>query len=578
MLFVHALIRAACVPLVHDEATSFLAYAQSGHFLPFDSMWDANNHYLSTLLGMLGYKLFGLHALALRWASLSAFVLFVWSAWRVGGHVRHRTVRWCLWSALLMCPMLFDLFSLYRGYGLAMAFFLFAVDSSVRYFRCGERRALMGGLFAMGLANAALLALVPMWSVLLGIQLIGALWHERSLPVRERWRTIAIWIILGLLPLLGAAGLSFILARFGLLFHGGTSGFMDVTVGSLARTVLGSGSALVMIAASAVVVLSTVVAFDRSRSTKEFTRPVFVVGLLLWGEVVLRIVLARIFGINYAEDRTALHMLLLAIVLVAFAADALTERVRKGSAWAFVLLVLPIRFLLTLNVDSTMLWPEQHIPERFVRRVQQVERELGRPAVVGAHRLSGLVWSLECRMLGSEGDVNALGWPSGSHDVRIVDQRFFDADMTGYALTDSAPANGLRLLVRDPPVSTAVLLDTTFVVASTTVERDTVMVLDAAALRDGELLLEVSGSLDSPAASLDPRLCVVVFDANGRPVHSDLVMLSTRRVRWRGEAFRTIRLVPRITNASRIEVSLWDPHQLGFAVPKGCVVLRQLEQ
>lgn len=181
-------------------------------------------------------------------------------------------------------------------------------------------------------------------------------------------------------------------------------------------------------------------------------------------------------------------------------------------------------------------------------------------------------------MLGSEGDVNALGWPSGSHDVRIVDQRFFDADMTGYALTDSAPANGLRLLVRDPPVSTAVLLDTTFVVASTTVERDTVMVLDAAALRDGELLLEVSGSLDSPAAILDPRLCVVVFDANGRPVHSDLVMLSTRRVRWRGEAFRTSRLVPRITNASRIEVSLWDPHQLGFAVPKGRVVLRQLER
>ncbi len=576
VLFVYALIRAACVPLVHDEATSFLAYAQSGHFLPFDSMWDANNHYLSTLLGMLGYKLFGLHALALRWASVLAFVLFAWSAWRIGEHVRQRVVRWSLWSALLMCPMLFDLFSLYRGYGLAMAFFLFAVDSALRYIGHGERRDLLGTLFAMGLANAALLALVPMWSVLLVLLLVGALWRERSRPLPERWRTIAIWITLGLLPLLGAAGLSFILARFGLLFHGGTGGFIDVTISSLARTVLGSGDAWVMIAAIGAVFLSTVIALVGSRAANGIARPVFVAALLLWGEVLLRVLLAKGFRINYAEDRTALHTLLLAIVLVAFAADALTERVRIGWAWAIVLLVLPARFLLTLNVDSTVLWPEQHIPERFVRRVQQVEHELDRPAVVGAYRLSGLVWSLECRMLGTEGDVNALGWPAGSHDVRIIDQRFFDADMTGYAVVDSAPANGLRLLVREPPWRTTVLHDTTFMVAPTTAEHDTVMVLGAAELRDGELLLEVSGSIDSPAAMLDARLCVVVFDASGRPVHNDLVMLATRRVQWHGEAFRTIRLAPRLADASRIEVSVWDPHRSGFSLRNGHVLLRQV--
>ena len=67
VVFVYVLLRAALIPLVHDEATSFLAYAQSGRFLPFSSMWDANNHYLNSLLGWLGYKVFGLHLLALRW-------------------------------------------------------------------------------------------------------------------------------------------------------------------------------------------------------------------------------------------------------------------------------------------------------------------------------------------------------------------------------------------------------------------------------------------------------------------------------------------------------------------------------
>lgn len=577
-LFVYALIRAVYVPLVHDEATSFLAYAQSGHFLPFDSMWDANNHHLSTVLGLLGYKLFGLHPLALRWASVLAFLLFAWSAWRIGGQVRNRVVRWCLWAALLMCPLLFDLFSLYRGYGLAMALFLFAVDSSLRYMHHGERRDLVSALLAMGLANAALLALVPMWFVLLGLLLVGAMWHERLRPARERWRTIATWLTLGLLPLTGAVGLSFILARFGLLFHGNTSGFFETTVGSLAYAVLGSNDPFVTIAAIALIIVSTVVALWRSFSASEFRSAVFIVALLIWGEVVLRILLAVFFGINYGEDRTALHMLLLAILLLAFAADALTEHVRPGWILALVLLAFPMRFLLSMNTESTVLWPEQHIPERFVRRVQQVEEELGRPAVVGAYRLSGLVWSLDSRMLGAEGDVNALGWPNGSHDVRIVDQRFFDAHMTGYAMVDSAPANGLRLLVHEPPLNTMLLLDTAFVVAPTDVERDTVMVFNTLALRDGELFMEVSGSLDSPASILDPRLCVNVFDGSGEPVHSDLVMLSTRRVRWQGETFRTIRLLPRITNASRIELSFWDPHRSGFAIQSGRVVLRQVER
>ncbi|MBK8497233.1 MAG: hypothetical protein IPL52_00085 [Flavobacteriales bacterium] len=167
MVFLLVLLRALLVPLVHDEATSFIAYAQGGRFLPFASLWDANNHYLNSLLGFIGFKLFGLKLLALRYGSVLSYLLFAWSAWRLGHLVQHRTVRWVLWSALLLCPFLLDFFSFFRGYGPAMAFLLFSVQALLRFAQWHRRGDLLAVLLGMAVANGFLLALVPLWAVIL---------------------------------------------------------------------------------------------------------------------------------------------------------------------------------------------------------------------------------------------------------------------------------------------------------------------------------------------------------------------------------------------------------------------------
>ncbi|HRH38861.1 MAG TPA: hypothetical protein PK760_10975, partial [Flavobacteriales bacterium] len=132
-VFLYVLLRAALIPIVLDESTSFLMFVQDGAFLPFHSQWDANNHFLNSFCGWVGWSLGGLHLLSLRWASVLSFALFAFSAWRIGMFVQGRIVRWCLWLALLGCPFLLDFFSLFRGYGPAMAFLLLSLEATLSY-------------------------------------------------------------------------------------------------------------------------------------------------------------------------------------------------------------------------------------------------------------------------------------------------------------------------------------------------------------------------------------------------------------------------------------------------------------
>ena len=265
-VFSHVLVRAAVVPLIHDEATSFLAYAQTGHFLPFASMWDANNHFLNSLCGWVGYKLFGLHLLALRWASAMAYLLFAWSAWRLGAEMRSRAIKWCFWLALLLCPFLLDFFSLFRGYGPAIAFLLFALQAFVRFINEGRRVQLIAVLLGLAIANGFLLALVPLCTMML----LLLLWLVR----RERDQ-ILLCLGLGVLPLFAASVTSIMLARLGLLYHGSTEGFVPVTVGSISLRVLGSSAWSVTITALLLVSVAVSIVVVRSWRDRNFTSPAF---------------------------------------------------------------------------------------------------------------------------------------------------------------------------------------------------------------------------------------------------------------------------------------------------------------
>ena len=199
-VWAYVILRAVLVPLAHDECASILWFVRSGEWLPYQAHWDANNHYLSTGIGVLAVRLFGESPLALRAGSLLAFVPYAWSVWRIGTHVRQRAVRLCLWTALLLCPYLLDFFSLFRGYSIEMAGWLLALDGLLRYAASMTARHLGQALAGLLLACAAIVALIPAWALvllLLAALQVGA----RPLPSHgSRWAQAAAWAIFGALP------------------------------------------------------------------------------------------------------------------------------------------------------------------------------------------------------------------------------------------------------------------------------------------------------------------------------------------------------------------------------------------
>lgn len=576
-VFGHVLMRALLVPIVHDEATSFLAYAQPGHLLPFASMWDANQHYLNSFLGFLGHRVFGLSLLALRWGSVLSFLLYAWSAWRIGAFTQDRRVRWMLWLALLMSPFLLDFFSLFRGYGPAMAFWLFALDGLFRYCRSGRRADLFRTLLGLAFANSAILALVPTWGIVLLI-LFVRWWKGRvQQPARERAIQLSLLALCGLLPFIAAAGLSIVMARLGLLYHGSTEGFVSVTVTSLMRYVFGTSAAWASMFAMAVIMGGSVVAVTVWMRSRDVRQPLMLIALLLWTEIIGRLLLAHLFGINYPEDRAALHLVPLGITLLAFAADALASRRPAWTIAAMPLLLLPMRSVATLNLGHTELWPEQSTPYRFSQRIHELEQELGRPAVVGAYRLSGLAWSLQQRMLDREGDIYAQEFPEGMHDVRIVDQRFLEEAMEGYREVDQDPGSGLHLLIREPRLNAIMIQDSSYSLEMSATERSSPLEPGVAALRAHDLFIELSGRITAPADVLDLRLEITVTDTNGSCIHGDLVFLSTRRADWKGETWRMIRYVPREPAAGSLRVFFHEPDSLTCTISDGRMLTRMIE-
>ena len=126
-LFLLTAYRAATQSIVHDEALTWQLYLAGPASNIFEH-YDANHHFLATLLMRLSTGLFGYSELAMRLAALAAAALYFYAAWRLtalllgGGGLAFL----CLG---LLCgnPLILDFFVAARGYGPALACLLYAL-------------------------------------------------------------------------------------------------------------------------------------------------------------------------------------------------------------------------------------------------------------------------------------------------------------------------------------------------------------------------------------------------------------------------------------------------------------------
>ncbi len=561
-------LRAAWVPLIHDEAATFQMYVLTGDYLPWSAHWDAGNHLLATAAARVSYLLFGDPPFALRLFPVLCYGLWAWYAWRITRGLAAASLRIAASAALLLTPFLFEFFALFRGYGPALAFLLMAVHHGLAYAARAARRDLLLMLLAATLACSASLTVL-----LLGLLLLSAGALRTFTARRNDASAWAMLLLLGALPLMALAFHGKELSDRGLLYFGSSEGLLHGTLASLGEWVLGIPWPLMGASVLLAPLLMALVALRRSAHRIVLASLI----LLFAGELLGRVVLGAAFGVLYPMDRTAMHLVPLAILLLAHAADTTGPALRPSLA-AALLALLPARTLARMSLDRTSYWPEQALPESIIDAAAERQQAAERPLLVGGYHQNACVWAYaSMRRGGLLNFMDATGFPQPVCDLLVLDPGHFAAP-DGFTRIAQARHGRAALFERTRPLGLVLQVDSAINPVEGDTEYHDLPAPGASELAANDWLMELDARFSSTIEPLRLRLVIEVKDTDGGLLHYEANDLERLRPRWHGDRLRIARRIPRIGQGqARVAAYLWNPWRMPYRMDAARLRLSRLE-
>lgn len=158
LLWLVCLYRAITQSIVHDEALTAQLYLAGPAARIFD-FFNANHHFLNTILMKASVSVFGLSEWSMRLPALAGAALYFAAVYRIcTREFRSGLAAWLAAALLTINPFILDFMVAARGYGMGLALLLWAFAVLLSYLREPDlqtsRDLLTGGL-ALGLSVAA---------------------------------------------------------------------------------------------------------------------------------------------------------------------------------------------------------------------------------------------------------------------------------------------------------------------------------------------------------------------------------------------------------------------------------------
>jgi hypothetical protein len=458
-----------------DEAFTYNRFL-SGSWSKLIGPYDACNHVLYSILEKTCRQLFGLTEFTLRIPSLLGGLLYLWAVYRLSRRLLGEGWLLLLSVALLsLNPHLMDFMSAARGYGLAVALFLWALDQMLEFAEAPASRArIPRAAFGLALAvTANLTLLLP--AAGLGAIFLLVLLFDKELGGAERaarrwwlavWRfvtpaALTAYAIL-ILPLSSASKDSFYLgaasAKASLNTMVEFSLFHHLLSGPTATVLPGAGfwRPLLMVfvplvlAATAAACLVAALRWRRQASFRRLEGPdrfLLLGGGSLLTSVVLQAVTHWAFGLPYPHGRTGLYLIPL-FVLTVFALWASIRKYRLAAILAslplgaLALLALA-HFLVYFQTNHYAEWRFDRSTKHMVQLIRERQRIEPRPKV----RVGG-TWLFE-PTLNFYRQMYRLAW---MEPVERKDPNDGNYDYYILSLEDSSlvATRGLTVLYTDP--------------------------------------------------------------------------------------------------------------------------------
>ncbi|MGK0285264.1 MAG: hypothetical protein ACI9GM_000297 [Salibacteraceae bacterium] len=379
--------RAAYVPLIHDEAVTYIAYIRDATFIPPWSYWDANNHLLNSALSALFTSIFGNSSFIIRLASWLSFPFLVFVLVEISSHLKSVFKRGVLVLPIISAPFLMEFYALSRGYGLSLTFFLTALLFAYRYIQKPSRQK------AIGISIFGLLASLSSLSVIVVVLIIyGWVWLFQIIQNKESVVKITVrWLVSFIAPLLPLIYYVFLLKERGLLYYGG-SDFIDITLKPMAELFFVTRGLwwIWVIPFVWISIIYLVQIIKNGWQILVSPAAIFTVVLVL--SIVAIFTQHFLLDVNYPSDRAALYLFPLLILSLVFLPINSTHK-----WWTVVLGVLlffPYQLATSFNTSHSKFWIYEHVPKGFVSTVQAAAVK-GFPPTVNGYFLRSYIWDYQ---------------------------------------------------------------------------------------------------------------------------------------------------------------------------------------
>lgn len=560
-VFLYLFVRSITVPISHDEAATFFHYIQSGSFIPYHTLWDANNHFLNSLLTYPAYKLLGSNLLWLRLPNLLFFPVYAFFVYKLTAKIPQGFVKILTAVALLTTPYILEFFAQCRGYGMSIALLMGALWYVHLFWNSGQARHQLYAWIFLVFALMANMALMNTFLIVLSLITLFAILNFK------KFNAILNWVYLlgfGYLPFLAAAKYSFEMKERGLLYYGKTESFISVTVQSLLEKefLTHSGFAAWTVSIIGVVAgVGIILPFikDKFRSLT----PGALAALLMFGNAAGAILLNLLMGVNFPQDRIAMYFIPLFILTFGYFASHLAQKHLPLRYVASLLVVFPLTFIVLFNFSRTLEWELYPVSHRVFEHFKAQQLNSNEPLIISGDRLLEMSW-------GYHNVRSNQIMPPFAHNYR--DSLFLSdyvlchpSNCTAYNqayTTVYEDPSRMKLLKRNSPLHLKPVYELPDPIDIKT-NQEFINILDT---ENPEIistanLLELEISFSSQEKPLNMDLVITSSNSNNPMLFYDFIPIKWIRNEWHGDTLKLRRPLDIPQESERFFIYIWNIEQ-----------------
>ncbi|MFZ4400446.1 MAG: hypothetical protein ACOYO1_10460 [Bacteroidales bacterium] len=590
IFFIYLIYRAILVPFLHDEIMSYWFYINSGNYLPFSIKLDqnaANNHLLNSALSRFFYLLFGYTPFVLRLANLIFIPIYCFFAYKLADLLKNKYLAILCWLCLLLIHSIVEFMALSRGYGMSFALLLGSIWFLLKSIREGKTIDYFFTMFILISSVTANLSLLTTSLIIIALLIINIIFKQEK-AVYKLFK-IGILLITGILPIVFLTVYSFALQKAGALYYGNHDGFWLQSVTSLMNALFDNQSHQLRFAILAyffiIIILSLKYIFSNFKFTI-FQRTIIVFPALLIGNIIAVLLMAKIFNVNFPEDRSGFYFYYFFIGSLFFLIDNFTENIKyKKVVWILIpFSLIPLHFIYASNLTHIAVYKEDRVPYRFYEKLKTKSELMPEVATVGSYFGRTLVLAYQNYLKnGNLAKSHDTDYPSLIPDFLVVKTDEFAIWRLYYDSIDFDKVSGYHLLERKNKLYRHKILEFPSISTKGKINDEFFNLAEGRidTLIQKPLFFEYTMDIESKSTPFEAWIVLAVSDSIGKTTAYEYIPLNWIKNEWSASSkhFHNGQLLTNLPVTSLKYVTyIWNMNKQFFSITNAKIIIKELDE